>query len=81
MSGVRAFDTFGAWQLARLSRELKSRGREVTIIGLPSQFSVLFDAVQKSSEAADRVHPKARVDYSGFAAIGEALTGAWQNFL
>ncbi|CAA2137145.1 putative phospholipid ABC transporter permease protein MlaE [Hyphomicrobium sp. ghe19] len=81
MSGVRAFDTFGAWQLARLVRELKSRGREVTIVGLPSQFSVLFDAVQKSSEDADRVHPKARLGYSGVAAVGEALTAAWQNFL
>ncbi|HET6387933.1 MlaE family lipid ABC transporter permease subunit [Hyphomicrobium sp.] len=81
MSGVRAFDTFGAWQLARLDRELKSRGIEVTIVGLPNRYAALFDAVQKSSEEAGRVHPIARLGYSGAPAVGEYVTRAWQNFL
>ena len=37
MHDVSAFDTFGAWQLARLARALKIKGRELTITGLPEQ--------------------------------------------
>ena len=35
MAGVSAIDTFGAWLLERLTRELKAQWREAAIVGLP----------------------------------------------
>jgi phospholipid/cholesterol/gamma-HCH transport system permease protein len=81
MHGVSAFDTFGAWQLARLSRALKSKGRELTIIGLPDRYLRLFSAVRESSERADQIQSKPRFAFTGLAAMGETMAGAWQSLL
>jgi phospholipid/cholesterol/gamma-HCH transport system permease protein len=81
MRDVSAFDTFGAWQLARLARVLKSKGRELTITGLPERYLGLFSAVRESSERADQIPSKPRFAFTGLAAIGETMAGAWQSLL
>ena len=81
MHDVSAFDTFGAWQLARLARALKSKGRELTITGLPERYLGLFSAVRESSERADQIQSKPRFAFTGLAALGETMAGAWQSLL
>ena len=79
MRDVRAFDTFGAWQLARLARELNARGSKLEVIGLPAQYAGLFDAVQKSSARASGVYAEPRFAYSGLAGIGDTVVRGWRS--
>ena len=81
MRGVSAFDTFGAWYLARLARDLKSRGHELTVMGLPERYTALFDAVQKSSARDEKAKSQPRATFSGLAAIGGAVVEAWLSLL
>ncbi len=81
MHDIDSFDTFGAWQLARLTKELKTRGQALTIIGLEKRYDVLFDAVREASARADSIASKPRNEFFGLAAIGEAVTGWGKGFL
>ncbi|MBS0234040.1 MAG: MlaE family lipid ABC transporter permease subunit [Proteobacteria bacterium] len=81
MSGVQAFDTFGAWQLARLERALNAPGHEVTIVGLPQHYTDLFRAVQEASERASRTKSKPRQEFTGPAAVGESVAKSATGFL
>jgi len=81
MRGVSAFDTFGAWYLARLARDLKSRGHELTVMGLAERYTALFDAVQKSSARDEKAKSQPRATFSGLAAIGGAVVEAWLSLL
>ena len=81
MRDVSAFDTFGAWYLARLARDLKSRGHELTVMGLPERYTALFDAVQKSSARDEKAKSQPRATFSGLAAIGGAVVEAWLSLL
>jgi phospholipid/cholesterol/gamma-HCH transport system permease protein len=76
MHDVRAFDTFGAWQLSRLARELKSRGRELKIVGLKEHHAGLLEAVEKSSTEAAETKAATPVTYWGLAAVGKAVADA-----
>jgi phospholipid/cholesterol/gamma-HCH transport system permease protein len=80
MGGVTAFDTFGAWQLSRLAREMKAKGRELTIVGLSARYGELFSAVQQTSERFGG-HQEPRFAFTGLAAIGAAVVAAWQSLL
>lgn len=81
MTRIQSFDTFGAWQLARLERALKAPGHDVTIVGLPSRYADLFRAVQEASERAARTEAKPRMEFTGPAALGEAVAKSANGFL
>ena len=81
MSRLSAFDTFGAWHLARLAREWKSGGLDFKITGLPERYTSLFDAVRGASAhgEAPQVHDGSQ--FAGLASLGKSVAGAWQSFL
>jgi phospholipid/cholesterol/gamma-HCH transport system permease protein len=81
MSRLCAFDTFGAWQLVRLARELKSSGYDLKITGLPERYASLFDAVRKASAQAEAEHVNGGPKFPWLASIGKSVAGAWQSFL
>ncbi len=81
MTHIQAFDTFGAWQLARLERALKAPGHDVTIIGLQKQYSELLRAVEKASERAEQTEAKPRPGFTGPAALGESVVKAANGFV
>ncbi len=68
LHGVTSIDTFGACLLERLITTAKTRGQEVSVVGLQPRYRGLIDAI-----AAIDVHPPALPKKAGrFAAI-EAL--------
>jgi phospholipid/cholesterol/gamma-HCH transport system permease protein len=79
MSQLSAFDTFGAWHLARLAREWKSGGRDFKITGLPERYTSLFDAVRGASAHGEA--PQVDGGFAGLASLGKSVAGAWQSFL
>ncbi len=81
MRGVAAFDTFGAWQLFRLASEMKSKGRELTIVGLSARYGELFFAVRETNERAGNGQATPRFAFTGLAAIGAAVVAGWQGLL
>lgn len=54
MSGISAFDTFGAWHLARIMNGAQSRGQAYDIIGLSAQNTQLLARVQEAMALAER---------------------------
>jgi len=58
MSGVREFDTFGAWILERLLR-CEGHSRDVSLVGLPERFQGLFDKVRETNRG-EASKPRAR---------------------
>lgn len=50
LAGVEEFDTYGAWLLERLTRELRATGCTVKISGARSQNEPLLDQVKKTSD-------------------------------
>lgn len=81
MSGVERLDTFGAWEISRLARELEKRGRKFEISGLPGQYAGLLQAVQQASDRADKVRSQPRREFTGLAAIGESMTSYGRGFV
>ncbi len=81
LSDIDALDTFGAWEITRLSRELTSDQREPSISGLSSRYTALLKAVQEASERADKIRPQPRPAFTGLAAIGEAVVGSGNGLL
>ena len=73
MSGVREFDTFGAWLLERLTREGSSAGRETVILGLPPHDRGLLEEMHSVNRAAP-TKPKHENAVVGFLA-GVAQAG------
>ena len=59
MSGVSAFDTFGAWLLERLTRAWRDRGGETQIIGLNENYGGLLSEMADVNrhETSLRRHP------------------------
>jgi phospholipid/cholesterol/gamma-HCH transport system permease protein len=81
LSRICAFDTFGAWQLARLVREFKSSGHDLKIIGLPERYASLFDAVRNASARAEAEHMSGGPQFPWLASLGKSVAAAWQSFL
>ena len=81
MSRLSAFDTFGAWHLARLAREWKSGGLDFKITGLPERYTSLFDAVRGASAHGETPQVDDGSQFAGLASLGKSVAGAWQSFL
>jgi phospholipid/cholesterol/gamma-HCH transport system permease protein len=52
MTAVKAFDTFGAWLLERLTRAWAGRGQDVQVVGLPRHYQGLLTEVSQANRAA-----------------------------
>jgi phospholipid/cholesterol/gamma-HCH transport system permease protein len=78
MGGVRSFDTYGAWHLARLVRILEARGQKTAIVGLADKYNGLFETVRGAS--ADTTSIAGTPALSGVATIGKGMTDAWRSF-
>ena len=79
MSGIRSFDTYGAWHLARLVQMLESRGQKTAIAGLADKYKGLFETVRVASASVGPL--KGWRELSGLAAIGKAMVDAWHSFV
>ncbi len=79
-SKVRAFDTFGAWHLARLARAFDRQGRSLEIAGLADPYWGLFESVYEASGEADGERVAPPKELGSIAAIGKAMVLAWTSF-
>jgi phospholipid/cholesterol/gamma-HCH transport system permease protein len=80
MKDVGAFDTYGAWQLARFVRALEAKGQKTTVVGLADRYKGLFDAVLRASADAGKSTLRGRLEFSGLAAAGKAMVDAGASF-
>jgi len=81
MSAVIEFDTFGAWLLERLRRELFARGKEVRIFGLADHDRSLFREMEEIKQAAEqRPSPPGRA-FAGLEIVGRRVAGLGRDTL
>lgn len=75
MSGISAFDTYGAWLLERLKREAGAAGKDLSILGLPQHDVTLFQEME-SVPARQKSEPS-RLDrvLGAFEKLGRAAAG------
>ena len=57
VAGVTALDTFGAWLIERLARNVVAAGGETEIVGVPERFRGLFDKVHEANRRVRRPRP------------------------
>ena len=81
-SGIAALDTAGAWVLQKLLARHRDAGSEVTLQGLPTQFSKLLQAVsQRATAPAARPAPVSKPARQALETVGKsvvhALSQAW----
>jgi phospholipid/cholesterol/gamma-HCH transport system permease protein len=81
MSGIERIDTYGAWEISRLQRELSARGGKLKISALPEQYAGLFRAVEQAAELADKVPSQPRKEFTGLAAIGQGMANYGRGFV
>lgn len=80
LKAVTAFDTFGAWNLARLSRGFDERGQSLAIAGLADPSWGLFESVYEASAHPDADTLKPPPGLSSVQSVGKAMLAAWTNF-
>ena len=54
MTSVERLDTFGAWLLERLVRDITTAGRGVDVVGLPARYDDLVQDAQPGQSQAAR---------------------------
>lgn len=80
MDGVRAFDTYGAWQLARLVQDSERLGLKLSIVGLAERYRGLFETVLGASTASAKAGARIDSKLSKLATIGKSTVDAWGGF-
>lgn len=81
MSGIERIDTYGAWEISRLERELSARGGRLQILALPEQYGGLLQAVEQAAELADKVPTQPRKEFTGLSAIGQRMANYGRGFI
>lgn len=81
MSGVERIDTYGAWEISRLERELIARGSKLQILGLPEQYRGLLRAVEQAAQLSDRVPSHPRGEFTGLSAVGQRTVNYGRGFV
>jgi phospholipid/cholesterol/gamma-HCH transport system permease protein len=79
MTGVREFDTFGAWLLERLSRQWSGTGRPASIVGMPKHDRTLLEEMHAVNR---EVPPGPAPSYgivNALAAFGRGAAGFGQD--
>ncbi len=79
-SAVRGFDTFGAWNLARLAKAFDESGHSLEIAGLSDPSWGLFESVYEASGEAQGKAVKPLRQLSSLEAVGKAMVQAWSHF-
>ncbi|MBS0252971.1 MAG: MlaE family lipid ABC transporter permease subunit [Proteobacteria bacterium] len=81
MSGIERIDSYGAWEISRLERELSARGGKLQILALPEQYGGLLRAVEQAAELADKVPSQPRKEFTGLSAIGQRMSNYSRGFI
>ena len=68
LTGIRRFDTAGAWLVHRLISSLRQGGAEVQIVGMSGDVETLIGAVREATEER-REEPTPRRDWLGLALL------------
>ena len=87
LSSVEEFDTFGAWLLERLRRDVQAKGLELNITGLPDHALRLFSGMEAvnlpmEDAASPQTQSQKNMEISArktFATVGHAMTGFWRD--
>ncbi|MGB4866803.1 MAG: ABC transporter permease [Hyphomicrobium sp.] len=80
LANIAELDTFGAWHLANLVRELRSRGTETGISGVNDRFADMLALVGKASEERVVSTERRWTPAATLEAVGRATVEAWQSF-
>jgi phospholipid/cholesterol/gamma-HCH transport system permease protein len=81
MAGVTALDTYGAWLVERLVRELEARQVQARIAGLPKRFLGLYEQVHRSNLEPPASPPPRAWLMPHLEAIGRGTTRAAREFV
>ncbi len=81
LAAIREFDTFGAWHVAHLARQLGARGQQAGIAGLPDRFANMLDIVTRASAGAPPEAAERWSVTSMLARIGKQTHEAWQSLV
>jgi phospholipid/cholesterol/gamma-HCH transport system permease protein len=81
MTGVREFDTFGAWLLERLTRAWSSAGRETVIVGLPQHDRGLLKEMHGVNREPAKAAPRENSIVGALVAVGRAGARVSRDFV
>jgi len=81
MTGVREFDTFGAWLLERLTRAWTSAGQKPKIVGLPQHDRGLLEEMHGVNREPPRVPARENRIVGALASVGRAGAGLGRDLM
>ena len=81
MTGVKQFDTYGAWLLRRLRRTFLERGNDTRVIGLADRYRGLQQDVDQISIERPAVGGRARSAGDMLALVGRSVSEAWRQLI
>jgi len=81
MTGVREFDTFGAWLLERLTRAWTSAGRKPKIVGLPQHDRGLLEEMHGVNREPPRAPARENRIVGALASVGRAGAGLSRDLM
>jgi phospholipid/cholesterol/gamma-HCH transport system permease protein len=73
MSGIRRLDTFGAWLIERLERNLRERGCDVKIVGLKEDYRGLVDEIHHVNRKPPPPPRRRGTIVEGLEAVGRSV--------
>jgi phospholipid/cholesterol/gamma-HCH transport system permease protein len=81
MTGVREFDTFGAWLLERLTRAWSAAGQKPSIVGLPKHDRGLLEEMHGVNRRPPRAPARENRIVTALAALGRGGAGVARGFM
>ena len=81
MARVRQLDTYGAWLLARLARDIDARGGNLRVTGLAERLAPLAVAVRLASQQEATAVPARRRWHHAIEVLGRYLAGVGRDLL
>jgi phospholipid/cholesterol/gamma-HCH transport system permease protein len=71
---VDHIDTYGAWLIERTMREWRSRGCETRIVGLPDNYSALFEKVRAGTQVLTALPRRSNSIVATFESVGRTMS-------
>jgi phospholipid/cholesterol/gamma-HCH transport system permease protein len=81
MTGVREFDTFGAWLLERLTRAWTAAGQKPAIVGLPKHDRGLLEEMHGVNREPPPAPARDNRIVTALAALGRGAAGVARGFM
>jgi phospholipid/cholesterol/gamma-HCH transport system permease protein len=81
MTGVREFDTFGAWLLERLTRAWTSAGRKPVIVGLPEHDRGLLKEMHGVNREPPRAPSRENSLVGALVSVGQGAAGIGRGLM